>query len=400
VRLIFEMCATGHGLNAITRTLEERGVPTKTGKTLWHRNYIKALLKNTLYAGTKYFNKYTKMTIQGTGTKSYRANAYRDRSEWIGIPVPAIVTQELFDSVQAMLKRGEERYRQPPVHHLLRGLITCGECGARFSSYRRYAKRSLTSGAQRITHKAAYVCNWGKGGHAHDPNHIKRCYNCEVATHVLEDAVFKMLRDVLLDPKKLRECVTVAAPSESGDHRGIARRLAGIVARIGHIGDERRRVTDLYASDKMQQDAYINTNIALDTELNDLKRRKAEITAALPADFDGARDVRLRQLGERAKARLDRCTDFDAKRQFLLDHVTSIIYRPDKVTLLGSLPADHLPLQDARSAAIPFRMEGEIDRAKLRSAARKSLPGDARFKQWRRAPELNTANVTQQETAI
>jgi hypothetical protein len=71
-----------------------------------------------------------------------------------------IVSQEVFDKAQERLRHGSERYRQPAVHHLLSGLIECGECGCGFSSYRRYVTRRLMSGKRRIHHKAAYKCNW------------------------------------------------------------------------------------------------------------------------------------------------------------------------------------------------------------------------------------------------
>jgi hypothetical protein len=61
------------------------------------------------------------------------------------VKVPAIVTQELFDAVQKKLLHGPRRYVQPATHHLLRGLIECGECGSGFHSYRRYTAKSLAS---------------------------------------------------------------------------------------------------------------------------------------------------------------------------------------------------------------------------------------------------------------
>ena len=54
VRSIFEMFASGRfGLVTISRSLEERRVPTRMGRPLWHRDQIKAMLKNETYAGTQ-----------------------------------------------------------------------------------------------------------------------------------------------------------------------------------------------------------------------------------------------------------------------------------------------------------------------------------------------------------
>src|SRR5215468_9006011 len=63
VRSIFEMFANGdYGLVTISRTLEERGIMTRTGKRLWDNDRIKSILKNETYAGVRYFNRITKVT--------------------------------------------------------------------------------------------------------------------------------------------------------------------------------------------------------------------------------------------------------------------------------------------------------------------------------------------------
>lgn len=69
----------------------------------------------------------------------------------IGVAVPAIVSQELFERVQAKLQEGREKYRHPITHYLLRGLLECGECGAACSSYRRYVTKSSPSASAAST---------------------------------------------------------------------------------------------------------------------------------------------------------------------------------------------------------------------------------------------------------
>jgi recombinase-like zinc beta ribbon protein len=75
-----------------------------------------------------------------------------------------------------------ERCYQPEVHHLLSGLIECGQCGSAYSSYRRYFKRKLVTGALRIEHKAAYKCIWRFRQADHVPALGERCRNPEIAT--------------------------------------------------------------------------------------------------------------------------------------------------------------------------------------------------------------------------
>jgi site-specific DNA recombinase len=62
-RQIFEMFASGHfGLVTISRFLEERRIPTRTGRSQWNRDQIKFMLKNETYTGTRYYNRITSPT--------------------------------------------------------------------------------------------------------------------------------------------------------------------------------------------------------------------------------------------------------------------------------------------------------------------------------------------------
>ncbi len=63
VRSIFEMFASGnYGIVNISRFLEERRIPTRTGRAQWDRGQIKFMLKNETYAGTRYYNRITAAT--------------------------------------------------------------------------------------------------------------------------------------------------------------------------------------------------------------------------------------------------------------------------------------------------------------------------------------------------
>src|SRR6516165_8916447 len=113
VRSIFEMFLSGNfGLVTISRYLEERRILTSTGRQRWDSNRIKLILKNETYMGTRYFNRLTKATeANREGKKVMRGKwIFRDRPDWIAVTVPAIVSPELFDKVQAKLRQHDARY--------------------------------------------------------------------------------------------------------------------------------------------------------------------------------------------------------------------------------------------------------------------------------------------------
>jgi hypothetical protein len=168
-----------------------------------------------------------------------------------------------------------------------------------------------------------------------------------------------MIREVMIDPRKLQKCIEAADNADNGRRRTIQRRLATIAARISAIGDERRRMIQQYATDQMPQDAYVNANIALDEKLAGLKLDNAAIISTLSPDGTATVDERIAQYCERARARFERCVDFDLKRQFVFDYIERVIYQQNKVTIVGSVPSEQI------GGTLPFRIEVEIDRTKM-----------------------------------
>jgi site-specific DNA recombinase len=366
VRMIFEMFASGrYGLVTISRTLEERGIVTRMGNRLWDNDRIKSILKNETYGGIRHFNRITKATeANRQGKRIIRGKwIFRDRSEWIAVNVPAVVSRELFDQVQERLSRHDQRYCKPATHYLLSGLVQCGVCGAGCSSFRRYHKVVRPSGKVSVYHTAAYRCNRMARENVHDRAQIQPCSNSRIGTHILEDKVFEMIRDTMLDPAKLRGCIK---GGEAADDRSTARELARVARKIGTLDCERRVLIDRYAADQLTGEDYIFANRTLDEKLERLVREKARLAAALrsPLQEDFV-DVSIRQFCATAKARFSACSDADAKRQFVLDHIERVIYDRYEITIMGSVPVSSAPA----GMKLSFRIEGKIDIKAIRSEA-------------------------------
>jgi hypothetical protein len=163
----------------------------------------------------------------------------------------------------------------------------------------------------------------------HDRTWIERCRNSEIGTHILEGKVFEMVRQVMLDPAKLRGCIDTDGRL---DDQSIARELARIAGEIRAFDEQRRRLINQYAAEQMAGDEYIAANRALDRDLERLTREKAELVAEsrspLHEDFV---DASVRRFCASARARFQESADFDAKRQFLVGHVERVIYNRYKI---------------------------------------------------------------------
>jgi site-specific DNA recombinase len=306
VRLIFEMFASGDfGLVNITRFLEEHRVPTCTGRPQWKRDQIKFMLKNETYTGTRYYNRLTAAKDGNREGKHVVRGKWviRDPAEWIAVQVPAIVSRELFDEVQERLRRHEGRYCKPITRYLLGGLVQCGVCGSACSSSRRYHKVVQPSGKVSVYHRAIYRCNRQAQENMHHRARIERCTNSRIGTHILEDKVFEMIRETMLDPARLRGCIDAGGGL---DDRKIARRLARVAENIGAAEDDRRRLIDRYAAREIGGEEYIAANRALDAELERLGREKAALAAAR-CDLRSKRTLWTRVSGNSAQPRTPGC---------------------------------------------------------------------------------------------
>ncbi|HKM42652.1 MAG TPA: recombinase family protein [Limnochordia bacterium] len=82
------------GISGIARALTKRGVPTKRGASLWHRQVVRQILSNRTYIGEFYQNRWD--------TTNKRV-CPRPKEEWIFIPCPAIIDPRTFGKVQSIL---------------------------------------------------------------------------------------------------------------------------------------------------------------------------------------------------------------------------------------------------------------------------------------------------------
>jgi hypothetical protein len=78
----------------------------------------------------------------------------RNRDEWIGIKVPAIVSQELFDKVQERLRVVKSRYCKLSQTALLTGYVRCADCGRNFGHGYMQSRYRLRTGGT-ATHDEA-----------------------------------------------------------------------------------------------------------------------------------------------------------------------------------------------------------------------------------------------------
>ena len=124
VREIFALAAGREGrpfgVKAIACRLTERGI-TRRG-VRFSTGSVYEILTSSTYYGQHHFNR-----------RDSRTGAPRPPSQWVGIQVPAIIDESMFNEVQALMQSRSPKRTPPRVVNgptFLAGIARCGYCGA------------------------------------------------------------------------------------------------------------------------------------------------------------------------------------------------------------------------------------------------------------------------------
>ena len=202
--------ADGATLYAVAQHLTATEVPTPRGAGSWAAGTVRTILTNETYAGTAYANRWLRVAAQRRRSSlqtvavddSLRA---RPREEWIAIAVPALVTREVFERVQAKLALNQKSAARHNTAHdyLLRALVSCGRCGRG------------TVGRFTAPGYAYYLC----GGRLDTLRpKTERCHGRYIPVAALDELVWDDLCAVLTEPRHLRAALERAQHGDWWPH--------------------------------------------------------------------------------------------------------------------------------------------------------------------------------------
>jgi site-specific DNA recombinase len=191
----------GLSLGDVSRRLHEHGVLTVTQQAHWDRATIRGILLNPAYQGTAKFGK-TRLSPRKNPPHPHRRGLTprRDKvalpttpAEQEDIPVPALISAELFQAAAQRLEENRRRQREHKTgsSFLLSGLLVCGRCGSAYCGRRIRSKRTpyvyyRCLGTDRYRYHGDPICN-----------------NGSVSVR-MEDAVWSDLCSLLREPERLR----------------------------------------------------------------------------------------------------------------------------------------------------------------------------------------------------
>ena len=226
------------------RRLKEQGIPSPKGKSYWDRTTVWGHLKNSAYQGNAIFGK-TRIgpkrpclrAQRGRPEQPRRPHSVYDVPEDQGtrIPVPSIVSEDLFAAVAERLAENRKRNRQlhRGAKYLLQGLIVCARCDYAF-----YGKPvSLKAGKGKRRDYAYYRCT-GTDSYRYGGERV--CHNKQVRTDVLDEAVWRDVCSLLENPGRIEreyQRRLKRKPGESGNESHLQARIQKVKCGIARLVD-------------------------------------------------------------------------------------------------------------------------------------------------------------------
>ena len=341
VREVYRYYTCDHmSIGAITCRLNERAVPTSTGRSRWERSTVWAMLRNPAYKGKACFGKTRQMPRKCVtrplrlrrGVASGTTGGHeKPREEWIEIPVPAIVSEETFDLAEERLEMNKiHAPRRTKTPSVLQGLVSCGKCGYALS------RTSAQTSARKISY---YRClgsdSWR---HLNGPVCDSRPVRQDLLDDVVWGEVVRLLEDPALIGTEIDRRLQAARASDPNQQRE---------------NDLRHRLIRVRKSIDRLVNAYQEELITID-ELRDrtpeLRRQDQALNRELQSAVDRAKDretyLRLAETLTGFLARLHSSAetlDIAERQRIVRLIVKEVLVTEDKITIRHSIPISGSP---------------------------------------------------------
>jgi site-specific DNA recombinase len=264
----------GLTLYGVAQRLIGEGVATPSGKPFWNPSSVRKILTNHTYHGVAYGNQKQMVPARrrhpliGRAPKTAGGESCRLRppDEWIGVPVPAVISAERFAQAQERLARNQQwASRNTRGEYLLRRLLSCRRCGlahhiwnnGRYAYYRCRGMDVLANRGRR------------------DPCHAR-----QLPTDQLDALVWADLCTLLRDPAVLDDAIRrtqegrLTADERAAQARDIRQRRAQLQRQV-------QRLLDAYEADLLTLDDLRARRARLDQRLLALGREEQALTAAV-----------------------------------------------------------------------------------------------------------------------
>ncbi|MEM7132173.1 MAG: recombinase family protein [Chloroflexota bacterium] len=283
VRLIFyKVGVEGVGTVAICQYLEKRFSPPRKYKH-WEPQMIRAVIRNPLYKGEFYANRRQKVLVPakcqraGEPVRMVKRQIERPREEWILVPVPLLVSEELWDAANVMLDQHRKMSpRNGKNSYLLTGLLRCAECGSAYNG-RTHNQRSLAN-PDKILSYHGYSCN----SHRNRPYFERKAINCsqrQIKAATVEDAIWQVICTMVMQPECL--IAQIEAQIDDDENVGIRKQIDFLGRQLDESQQEDEKLYRAFMADVFDEQEYAAKRRTLKDRIVTLEKEKEALTSRL-----------------------------------------------------------------------------------------------------------------------
>jgi len=327
----------GRPILGIARWLNERGIATSSGKGKWLPSSIRNVLRNPAYKGQAAFGRHSStMDTHGVTRRRWRGKfarglVYRERpkEEWISIPVPAVITEDIFELAQERLQKNKhysERNTQQST--ILQGLLVCALCG--YAIYRVSGPKTNTKGKKLYYYRCSCSERWRMG-----LNRV--CSNRPIRQDFLDDLVWSQVVELLENPELIRGEIDRRV-QQAQQSNPMQLRKESLVKEQIRIRSGIDRLLDAY-----QEGLLPLTDLR--QRIPDLKKREAALNAELKSlemnFIDQQQRLHLIEDLEELMKRLRQSANslsVEDRQKVLRLIVKEVLVSPDGITIKHSIP--------------------------------------------------------------
>lgn len=302
ILFIFERVASGDTLRELTTTLTEMGIPPPKQYAFWETTQLRLFIRNEVYKGDFYAHRWNHTTVEkpaknGIGTRKVKVKVERPRDEWIHVPVPPIVTPELWEAANRVLDQNRVTSRRNArFPFLLTGLVVCADCGSKYSgSSKRKSKGKLLKTPYRY-----YRCLRRTAR----PRHVLKaqtCTNSSIPVDRLERAVWNVICTALLQPEVLISALENGPTSEH--NRQLGEQITYLEDELARKSSDDDKMLKAYLAGAFDEQEFASRRKILKSERDTMREALDKLRRQLvkPEQIE-ARKAEILALAEHVKA--------------------------------------------------------------------------------------------------
>lgn len=311
----------------IMRLFEEKILPRKNKQGHWSTSTLSRLFRDETYIGTTYYNKRIAIKPENPRNKdAYKhfnksSRKFRDKKEWLGIKVPAIIDNNTFNKAQQQLKTNSQFCMRNRVHeYLLSTLVKCS-CGN-------------TRAGEGVKSHLYYRCT-DRVNRFPLP---KECFKSGVNATILDMKVWKEIYNLITNPKLIekqydRWKVKITTNQQNHDYIDVEK----LRKELDEQKEHEERFVKAYG-------AKVISLEQLQSQLMEIKLKKSQIMGKLATSRDNNPPTQksiilpdLRHFCDTMKAEIDHL-DFKERQFIIRQLIDSVVTDGATASVEGSLP--------------------------------------------------------------